>query len=103
MYVSSQLSLDYYNVGDSALANTNIIACNTGLKSYKNGFVIAQELESISNKTHVMLTGLNCLSSQVFFECNINATGQTSSYTLDFFCNFDQILVLENGLFTARF
>ena len=61
MYASTQLNQAYYNVADASLANTNVIAVNTGVNSYKNGFVIAQELESISNKTDVMLTGLNCL------------------------------------------
>jgi hypothetical protein len=103
LYISTQLNQPYYNVGDIALTNTNVVAINTGANSYKNGFVIAQELESFSNKTDVLLSGMNTLSSNVFFEANLATTAPATAYTLDFFTNFDQILVLENGLFTARF
>lgn len=102
-YISTVLNRDYYNVGDIALANTNITAINTVGNSYKNGFVIACEMESYSNKNDVLLSGYNTLGSQTFFECNLNATGPANSYTLDFFANFDVILVLENGLLSARY
>ncbi len=101
---------DEYNVGDVALANTPVAgmagqANNLAANSYKNGFVIAQELESFAQRDDVMLSGMNTLSSQVFFECNIgNATGAgpTSAYTLDFYAWYDHILVLENGLLSVK-
>ncbi len=72
---------------------------------YKNGFVIAQELESFAQRSDVMLAGMNTLSSQVFFECNIGNTtgaGPTAAYTLDFYAWYDHILVLENGLLSVK-
>jgi len=70
--------------------------------TYQNGFVIAQELESFALRNDVLLSGFNSLSQQIFFEANItNAVGQ--AYTLDFYANYDQILVLENGILSARF
>ena len=46
---------------------------------------------------------MNTLASQVFFECNLMATGPNTNYTLDFYGNFDIIFVLENGLLSARY
>jgi hypothetical protein len=88
---------------DPTVPNTKIkgaVAVGTG--NHVSAFAIAQELESFSQRTDVLLSGTNCLSSQIFFESNI--LKQTSgSYTLDFFANFDQILVLERGLLSVRF
>ena len=41
-----------------------------------------------------MLSGINTLSQQVFFECNLSGMG-AASYTLVFYANFDRILVLD--------
>jgi hypothetical protein len=92
-----------YNVNDAAIANTNVIAQHTGANSYKNGFAIAQEMESFSNRSDILLSGYNTLSSQIFFEANINATGPTTAYTLHFFAWYDHILVLERGLLSVKF
>jgi hypothetical protein len=95
----------YYNVSDTAVTNTQITASvGVGANSSRNGFVIAQELESFAQRSDVILSGLNTLSSQVFFESNTNsACTNCTSWTLDFFANFDQIMVLERGLLSVRF
>jgi hypothetical protein len=50
---------------------------------------------------------MNTLTSQIFFEANVGwgAAGLTPTvaFTLDYYANFDQILVLENGIMSARF
>jgi hypothetical protein len=79
-----------YNVADTADAtvgdggtNNGVIAINTGSNSYKNGFIICQELETFCQRGDVLLSGMNTLGSQVFFECNIG-TAPGGLYTLDF-------------------
>jgi len=118
-----------YNVVD---ANTDVtvggnsttggvVALSTGTSSYKNGFAIATETETFAGKTNVLLSGLNTLNSNIFFEANIgigagtalggngvantytSVVGPATAYTLDFYANFDIIFALENGVLTARF
>ena len=88
--------------GLPALASTAL-----GATSYQYGFAIAQEMESFAQKDGLLLSGMNTLTSQVFWEANIGwgATNQApqTSYVLDFYSNFDIILMLENGILSARF
>ena len=105
----SMLGTVIYNVADSADAtvgdggtNNGVIAINTGSNSYKNGSIICQELETFCQRGDVLLSGMNTLGSQIFFECNINSVPGTT-YTLDFYAYADIILVLENGLLSVRY
>jgi len=97
-----------FNIADNASADTSVggggvKVPNTGSTSYGNCFAIGQNLETYSQKDDVIINGLNTLSSQIFFEANIN-TATTASYTLDFYANFDQILVKdETGILSVRF
>lgn len=91
-----------YNVAQTAIASASITAPNDTANSYKNGFVIAQELESFAQRSDVLLSGMNTLSSQIFFECNIG-TALTTGYNLSFFANYDHILVLERGILSVKF
>ena len=90
--------------------------------SYRNAFALALETESFSGKSNVLLSGLNTLNSNIFFEANIGyascttltgngnpnvfvngVTGPTASFTLDFYANFDIIYAIQDGVITARF
>ena len=104
-YVSTALPTPFYNTADGAFPAPVVnISASLALNSFQNGFVLSQELESFSNRTDVLLSGLNTLSSQVFFEATINsATGPTVTTTLDFYANYDHILVIENGILSVRF
>eukprot|EP01039_Chlorochromonas_danica_P011849 gene11849-13365_t len=73
-----------YNVADATITNCPQVAVQTGVNSYNNGFVIAQEMESFAQRSDVLLSGMNTLSSQIFFETTIN-TAPGNTYTLDFF------------------
>ena len=91
------------DVADATVGSGGVTAPNTGTNSFLNAFAIAQELETYANKSDVMISGLNTLSAQTFFECNIG-TGPTTGYTLDFYAQFDMILVKDqNGILSARF
>jgi hypothetical protein len=107
------VQFDYYNTQDAA--NDVTVGCansatvgglttgNTNLNSYQNAFAIAQELESWASRSDILISGMNTLASQIFFEANIDTVGPTAAYTFDFFANYDQILVLQNGLLSAKF
>jgi hypothetical protein len=111
---ASILPASIYNVGDAAttsfsalltvptLYTTGVSAPSTDSASYKNGFLIGQELESFALRSDVLLSGYNTLSQQVFFEAQINTT-TLAAYTLNFFAGFDQILCIENGIMSVRF
>ena len=91
------------DIADASVGGSGVVAPNIGVDSHKNAFAIAIEMESYANKSDVILSGTNLLSQQLFFECNIG-TGPTVVYTLDFFANFDQILVKDNqGIMSVRF
>ena len=97
------------------------MAASAGATSYKNAFALALETESFSGKSNVLLSGLNTLNSNIFFEANIGyasatvlagnggtntfgaVTGPTASFTLDFYANFDVIYAIQDGIITARF
>ena len=102
--MSGTIGFDYYNVADIAQANaTCVSAYSTGANSYKNGFACGLELETYANKSSVLLSGLNSLSFQTFFECNLQSTGPAQAYTLDYFVNFDLVIVKDQaGILSVR-
>ena len=98
---SSSLTVEY-NVADAVVADCPQIAIGTAFNSYKNGFVIAQELESFAQRSDVLLSGMNTLSSQVFFETQIN-TAPGTAYTLDFYAWYDHIMVIDQGIISIKY
>jgi hypothetical protein len=70
---------------------------------------MAIELESFAGRTDAIISGMNTLSTNCFFEgtitSNIGATNVSTSanYTLDFYANFDIIFQLRDGLLTAKY
>jgi hypothetical protein len=110
---ASGISSDQYNVQDGAtdltVGGANVVAGGVsvampvGAASCVNAFAIAQELESWAQRSDILISGMNTLASQIFFEGNFTQAIGASAYTLDFYANYDQILVLQNGLLSARF
>ena len=105
--VGGTIGFAQYNVWDASANTTNIgssgiAAISTTSNSYANGFAIAQELEMWAQRSDVLISGMNTLASQVFFECNFGVA-TASAFTLEFFANADIIFVLENGLLSARY
>ena len=104
---AGQIPFDLYHVADTAdstVTSTGVVAAYTTSNSYKNAFAIAIELELWNQRSDVMLSGMNTLSQQVFFECNIANMG-AAAYTLDFYANYDHILVLDpqTGLLSVKY
>jgi hypothetical protein len=104
--ISTSVTSAYYNVNDAASPTSEgalYAALNTTVNSYQNAFAIGLELESFALRNDVLLSGLNSLSTQIFFECNMASTANTTAYTLDFYSYFDQILVLDSGILSVKF
>jgi hypothetical protein len=105
-YHSSNTSLlaSQYNANDTVIVNTpQVGGPNQANLSYLNAFVIAQDMEAFSNRSDIMLSGCNTLSQQVFFEATIN-TAPTQAYALDFFAQFDMLLVIDQtGIISVKF
>jgi hypothetical protein len=96
-----------YFVGDAVDASNSIVAVNTnsGGNSYLNGFAIAQEFESISNRNDIMLSGTNTLNLQLFHDYTIGtAFTSTNSYIVNYYALYDHIIVLDpTGLLSVKF
>lgn len=78
------------------------------IDTHGNSFVIGLETQSFSNRNDTILSGVSTLNSQIYFTAGINSgvtAGGTNSYnyTCDFFAAMDMILILQNGVLTARF
>jgi hypothetical protein len=103
---SSALAVEYL-VADAAVTNCPQIAVGTAANqtsnSYLNGFAIAQELESFAQRSDVLLSGMNTLSSQVFFEAQIITPIGASAYTLDFYAWYDHIMVIDQGIISIKY
>jgi hypothetical protein len=95
-----------YAIADAAdTNNTATLAALTNLanNSYNQGFAIAQEFESISNRNDVMLSGTNTLNMQIFHDFSIG-TATNAAYTVNYFAYYDHIIVLDpTGLLSVKF
>jgi len=113
------IPFNYYNVSDNVVADATVglggviapLNPFAGLSNalanttYKHGFALAINLETYSQKSDVIISGVNTLSQQTFFECNIiSQIDANVTYTIDFYSLFDQILIKDqNGILSVRF
>jgi hypothetical protein len=107
---SAGIPQDVYSSADTADPTLN---CVSGPGAYANsstnGFAIAVELESFASRSDCIISGLNTLSTNSFFEGSITSSygatnvATTSAYILDFYANFDIIFMISNGLLTAKY
>jgi hypothetical protein len=102
-----------YNVAPTAVNGwaSNYVpgARNVGvLDTSNNAFMIGLELQSFSNRNDTILSGVSTLNSQIYFT-GVIQSGQTVggvagyNYTIDFFTNMDVILVIVDGIMSAKF
>jgi hypothetical protein len=105
-----------YNVSATAPATAGFISGwtpvskNSGSQdTSSNAFAIGLECQSFSNRNDTILSGISTLNSQIYFTAGIQTsqtaggTVYTYSYTCDFFAQMDMVLILQNGVLTARF
>ena len=115
----TSLGDNYYNVVDNVSGLTGVslaatastagvlsaaVAANKAANSYKNGFLICQDFESISNKGDLILSGIDTRFSQLYFEYSTNRAIGASSYILDIYVMYDALLILDpNGFYSIKF
>jgi hypothetical protein len=94
-----------YGVGETVDISGSIpVATTTIGNSYGNAFAIAQEFESISNRSDCILSGTNTLNLQLFHDFTIGSAVSTSGYTIDYYALYDHIIVLDpTGLLSVKF
>lgn len=98
MYSNQIVGQTQYNVWDAANnAALGINQFSVAASSYNNGFAIAQELEVYSQRSDLMLQGVNTIGQNIFHDINIS-TAISSAYILNYFVNFDVLLIIENGV-----
>jgi hypothetical protein len=104
-----------YNVAASAYANGQwnlayIPSSKTlgNIDTFSNAFSIGMEFQTFSNKSDVICSGISTNNTQMFFT-GVIASGLTAggtnsyNYTVDFFAQYDMILVIEGGIMRAVF
>lgn len=72
--------------------------------THNNAFIIALETQSFSNRNDTILSGISTLNSQIF--ANITTvSGSTVGVDLvaDFYAGMDMILVIQDGIMSAKF
>ena len=104
---NTTLNYGQYTVAQNAIqgwnANVGLGMVNaTALGNHYNAFAVGLELQSFSNRSDTILSGISTLNSQVYFTgTTYQAAGLQS--TVDFFSQMDMILVLQDGVLTAKF
>ena len=77
--------------------------------THYNAFGIGLELQSFSNRSDTILSGVSTLNSQVYFTAVVNAgstvggAGNGFNFTIDFFAQMDMVLVIQDGIMSAKF
>jgi len=84
-------------------------AKNNGAQdTHNNAFAIGLELQTFANRNDTILSGISTMNAQMFFTMGIysgaQAGGQPAyNYTIDFFANMDMILIIQDGIMSAKF
>ena len=104
---NTTLNYGQYNVAQNAIqgwaANVGLGMINsTATGNHYNAFAVGLELQSFSNRSDTILSGISTLNSQVYFTGTTYAAAGLQS-TIDFFSQMDMILVLADGILCAKF
>jgi hypothetical protein len=97
---TSSLRSDYYNVAKTATPQQG--AVKVGTTDSTSAFAIGAEFNSFSGKNDVLLSGINTLSTNCFFECEVDSSGN-DAMVLNFFAQYDALFVITDGLISVRF
>jgi len=97
---ATSLKIDLYNVAKTADARNGPVTA--GDATWLSGFAIGQEFETFSGKSDVLLSGMNTLSTNIFFECEVSSNGN-DAMTLNFFAQYDALFVITDGIMSVRF
>jgi len=91
-----------------ALAYTPQNKAQATIDTHANAFAIGLECQSFSNRSDTILSGISTLNSQIYFTGTVNSganMGGTNNYnyTIEFFSQMDMILVITDGIMSAKF
>ena len=110
---NGSIGFNQYNVASTATKGWNACATTvaksgTVVDTYANAFAIGLELQSFSNRNDTIMSGVSTLNSQIYFTgttygANLTGGTGTSDMTIDFFGLMDMILVIENGIMSAKY
>jgi hypothetical protein len=98
---SSCLTKTVFNTAIEAAAQNGGVRAGTGADS--DAFLMAIDLNSFSNKSDILLSGLNTLSTNVFLDAEITSVATFNSQVLNFYAQHDILFVVRDGLYTCRF
>ena len=110
---NTSILYNQYNVSATALQGfaagyTPVAKTGAQIDTHGNAFCLGIECQSFSNRNDSILSGISTLNSQIYFTCGIQS-GQTAggasnfNYTIDFFSQMDMILIIRDGIMSARF
>lgn len=100
-----------YVPGAKTLTATTAVAASGAVPpvdTHGNAFAIGIECQSFSNRNDTILSGISTLNSQIYFTGGVY-TGLTAggannyNYTIDFFSQMDMVLVMQDGILSAKF
>ena len=99
-----------YVPGAKTITATTVAASGTvpPIDTHGNAFGIGLECQSFSNRNDSILSGISTLNSQIYFTAGITSgvtAGGTGNHinTIDFFSQMDMVLILKDGILSARF
>ena len=106
---NAAITYSMYNVSQApqkgwAAAYAPGVKSNGVQDAHNNAFIIALETQSFSNRNDTILSGISTLNAQVF--ANITTvSGSTVGVNLvaDFYACMDMILVIQDGIMSAKF
>ena len=79
------------------------------IDTHGNAFAIGIECQSFSNRNDTILSGISTLNSQIYFTGGIvngitaGGVANNYNYTIDFFSQMDMVLVMQDGILSAKF
>jgi hypothetical protein len=89
-------------------ATATVAGTVPNIDTHGNSFALGLECQTFSNRNDTILSGISTLNSQIYFTAGIVSgtdCGGTNgyNYTIDFFAQMDMVLILRDGILTARF
>jgi hypothetical protein len=106
---NSAITYSMYNVSQAAQKGF-VQSYGPGSKAigtqdtHNNAFIIMLETQSFSNRNDTILSGISTLNSQIFANLTtISGSTIGTDIVADFYACMDMILVLQDGLLSAKY
>ena len=107
---NSAITAYNYNVAQTAIGSFTVpyapvSKASTAIPDTSaNAFAIGLEMQAFSNRSDTILSGVSTLNTQLYFTGIVNSGATVgTSITSHFFAQFDMILVIQDGIMSAKF